>query len=97
MLRRLGIAAAGTARLNLKDYPEVYKRADKRKERLLFNFITGVVVGAVDSVLLIIWQDKNLVRFLTTVHLCSNKDVDKVNRRRPRAYNSFLKKLVANV
>ena len=97
MLRRLGIAIAGTARLNLKDYPEVYKRANKRKERLPFNFIIGVVVRAVNSVLLIIWQDKNLVRFLTIVYLCSNKDVDKVNRRRPRVYNSFLKKLVANV
>jgi len=57
----------------------VHKRANKRKERLLFNFIIGVVVGIVNSVLLIIWQDKNLVRFLTTVYLCSNKDVNKVN------------------
>ena len=75
----------------------MYKRANKRKERLLFNFITGVVVGVVNLVLLIVWQDKNLVRFLTTVYLCSNKDVGKVNRPRPRAYNSFLKKLVANI
>ena len=72
----------------------MHKRADKRKARLPFNFITGIVV---DSVLSIVWQDKNLVRFLTTAHLCSNKDVDKVNRRRPQAYNSFLKELVANV
>ena len=57
----------------------MHKRANKRKERLLFNFITKVVIGVVNSVLSIIWQDKNLVRFLTIVHLYSNKDVDKVN------------------
>ena len=97
MLRRLGIAAAGTAQSNSKDYPEVHKRADKRKARLPFNFITGVVIGVVDLVLSIVWQDKNLVRFLMTAHSYSNKDVDEVNRHRPRAYNSFLKKLVADV
>jgi len=57
----------------------VHKRANKRKERLPFNFIIGVVVGVVDLVLLIIWQDKNLVRFLTIAYLCGNEDVDKVN------------------
>jgi len=57
----------------------VHKRANKRKARLPFNFITGIVVGAANSVLLIIWQDKNLVRFLTTAHLCGNEDVNKVN------------------
>ena len=75
----------------------MYKRANKRKERLLFNFITGVVVGVVNLVLLIVWQDKNLVRFLTIAYLCSNEDVNEVNWRRPWVYNSFLKKLVANV
>ena len=75
----------------------MYKRVNKRKERLPFNFITGVVVGVVDPVLSIVWQDKSLVRFLTTAYLYSSKDVNKVNRRRPRVYNSFLKKLVANV
>ena len=83
MLRQLGIAIAGTARLNLKDYLEVYKRANKRKVRLPFNFITGVVVGAADLVLLIVWQDKNLVRFLTIAHSCGDKDVNEVNWRRP--------------
>jgi hypothetical protein len=57
----------------------VHKRADKRKERLPFNFIIEVVVGVVNLVLLIVWQDKNLVQFLITVHLCSNKDVNEVN------------------
>jgi len=75
----------------------VHKRADKRKARLPFNFIIGIVVGAANSVLLIVWQDKNLVRFLTTAHSCGNEDVNEVNWRRPRAYSSFLKKLVANV
>ena len=61
----------------------MHKRANKRKERLPFNFIIGIVVGVVNLVLSIIWQDKNLVRFLTMVYLCSNKDVDKVNWRQP--------------
>jgi hypothetical protein len=89
VLRRLGIAAAGTARSNSKDYPVVHKKVDKKKGMLPFNFISGIVV---DSVLSIVWQDKNLVRFLTTAHSCSNEDVDDVDRRRPRAYNAFLKK-----
>ena len=57
----------------------MYKRANKRKERLPFNFITGVVVRVVNSVLLIIWQDKNLVRFLTTAYSYGDEDVDEVD------------------
>jgi len=79
VLRRLGIAVAGTVRSNLKDYLEVHKRANKRKARLPFNFIIEIVVSAANSVLLIVWQDKNLVQFLTTAHSCGNKDVDEVN------------------
>ena len=30
-------------------------------------------------------------------HLYSNEDVNKVNQHWPRAYNSFFKKLVANI
>ena len=59
----------------------MYKRADKRKARLPFNFITGIVVSAANLVLLIIWQDKNLVRFLTIAYLYGDKDVSEVNRR----------------
>ena len=57
----------------------MYKRANKRKARLPFNFIIEIVVNIANLVLLIIWQDKNLVRFLTTAHLCGNKDVNEVN------------------
>ena len=57
----------------------MYKRANKRKVRLPFNFIIGIVVSAANLVLSIVWQDKNLVQFLTTAHLCSNEDVNKVN------------------
>ena len=32
-----------------------------------------------------------------TAHLYSNKDVNEVDRRWPRGYNSFFKKLVANI
>jgi len=57
----------------------VHKRANKRKTRLPFNFITGIVISAANLVLLIVWQDKNLVRFLMTAHLYGDKDVNKVN------------------
>ena len=57
----------------------MYKRANKRKARLPFNFIIGIVVSATNLVLLIIWQDKNLVRFLIIAYLYSDKDVNKVN------------------
>ena len=75
----------------------MYKRANKRKVRLPFNFITGIVVSAANLVLLIVWQDKNLVRFLMIAYLYGDKDISEVNWRRPRVYNSFLKKLVADV
>ena len=32
-----------------------------------------------------------------TVYLCSNKDINEVNRHQPQAYNSFLKKLIADI
>ena len=54
MLQRLRIAIASTVELNLKDYPEVHKRANKRKVRLPFNFIIGIVVSVVNLVLLIV-------------------------------------------
>ena len=57
----------------------MYKRANKRKERLLFNFITGVVISVVNLVLSIIWQNKNLVWFLITAYLYGDKDISKVN------------------
>jgi len=57
----------------------VHKRANKRKVRLPFNFITEVVISAANLVLSIIWQDKNLVRFLTTAHLYGDEDVNKVD------------------
>ena len=75
----------------------MHKRADKRKARLPFNFITGIVVSIANLVLSIMWQDKNLVRFLTTAYSCGDEDVSEVDWRRPQAYNSFLKKLVADV
>jgi len=42
------------AQLSLKNYLKVYKRANKKKERLPFNFITEVIISVVNSVLLII-------------------------------------------
>ena len=75
----------------------MYKWANKKKERLLFNFIIGVVICAVDLVLLIVWQDKNLVQFLTTAYLYNNEHINEVNRRWLWVYNFYFKKLVANI
>ena len=41
------------------------------------------------------WQDKNLVQFLTTAHNTEQKTMKE--RRRPKAYSPWLKKLVAEV
>jgi len=59
----------------------VHKRADKRKVRLPFNFIIGIVVSIANLVLLIMWQDKNLVRFLTIAYLYGDEDISEVNWR----------------
>ncbi len=54
MLQRLRIAIANIAQSNSKDYLEVHKKANKKKARLPFNFITGVVIGVINLVLSII-------------------------------------------
>ena len=59
----------------------MHKRANKRKARLPFNFITGIVISVTNLVLLIVWQDKNLIQFLMTAYLYGNKDINKVNWR----------------
>lgn len=63
-LREIGIVACGTARPNSAEYPRQFKFG-RKKPCFPHNTISGVVHRNVLSVL---WQDNNLVRFLTTVH-----------------------------
>ncbi|RPB11552.1 hypothetical protein P167DRAFT_470789, partial [Morchella conica CCBAS932] len=86
-LREYGIAACGTARPPSALYPQEFK-IDKRKSKLPFNTVSGIV-SLNSMVLVILWQDKNLVRFLTTYHECTPKDrnYENRNRRRPNINN----------
>jgi hypothetical protein len=80
VLRAYGIAACGTARAACKDWPLIFKSAIKRKvSRLDYNKqYTAKVYGDVAAV---VWQDKNLVQFLTTSHDPASKKF--IRRRRP--------------
>jgi hypothetical protein len=80
VLRRIGIAACGTARPNSSGYPRELK-VDKRRANLQWGTLAGVIV---DDVLAFVWQDKNLVRFLTTAYPGDSDDVEMALRRRPR-------------
>lgn len=87
-LRDIGIGGCGTARPNSKEYPASFKFG-QRKPCFPHNTISGVVCR---DVLAVLWQDNNLVRFLTTVHSitgCPNPSSSTINwplkeRRRPR-------------
>jgi len=87
-LRTLGIGGCGTARTNSKEYPAVFKFG-QRKPCFPHNTISGVICR---DVLAVLWQDNNLVRFLTTVHSITgypNPATSTANwplkeRRRPR-------------
>lgn len=79
-LRQFGIAACGTARPNSGGYPHELK-VDKRRTQLPW----GTLIGAVrDDVLALLWQDKVLVRFLTTAFPGGPDDIRFAERRRPR-------------
>lgn len=60
-----------------------------------FNFQSAKIVH--DNVCAIVWQDKNLVQFLTTYHDPRDKHV--IQRKRPSAPNSsqWFKDMVASV
>lgn len=81
-LREYMVAACGTVRPNSALYPRAFK-IDKAKTILPFNTVSGIV--CLQFVLSILWQDKNLVRFLTTYHECTpeNRNYESRNRRRP--------------
>ena len=63
------IAACGTARPNSLKYPRILKY-NKHTSHLPWNTLSGIVLN---DVLAIVWQDKNVVRFLTTYHECTGK------------------------
>jgi hypothetical protein len=65
-------------------YPPELKRVDKKKHTLPYGTVSGVRIM---DVLAFLWQDKNLVRFLTTAYaadLDNPQNVEMVQRRRPR-------------
>lgn len=81
-LREYSIAACGTARPNSSKYPPPLK-FNKHTSHLPWNTLSGMVLH---DVLAIVWQDKNVVRFLTTYHECTGEDKNFAirSRRRPR-------------
>lgn len=92
VLRAFGIAACGTARSTCRGWPTTFKQAIARKTtRLPYNQqYTTVVHGDVAA---IVWQDKNLVQFLTTAHDPQSRAF--ISRRRPQARTTWLKRVVS--
>jgi len=85
-LREYSIAACGTVRPTSAAYPVLFK-IDKKKKCLAWNTLTAVAIG---PVLAVLWQDKTLVRFLTTYHTCTPEPENFTSRlrRRPRITNA---------
>ena len=96
ILRYFGISAYDTARSNSKNWPQIFRDKIKRKTtRLPFNHQTAVVVH--NDVCAVVWQDKNLVQFITTHHDPRHQSL--VDRKRPSAHNNskWFKEMVATV
>ena len=82
ILRSYGIGTCGTTRPHSAEYPSVFK-LKKKESRLPWNTISAVVVR---DVLAVLWQDKTLVRFLTTAFGAdptSPENIEMRSRRRP--------------
>jgi hypothetical protein len=80
-LRLLDIGATGTARPNSREYPTEFKFRG-RGPIFPHNTISGLVRR---DVLAVLWQDKKLVRFLTTIHkLTSPSNYILVDRNPPQ-------------
>ena len=81
-LREYSIGACGTTRPTLAFYLQLFK-IDKRKRCLPWNTISAIKHS---DVLVVLWQDKNLVRFLTTSHTCTPEPENFTRRlrRQPR-------------
>lgn len=90
-LRAHGIAATGTARSTSRNWPQNFKqRINRKTTRFPFNSqFAEVVYGDVCA---IVWQDKNLVQFLTTAYDPTASQT--VTRRRPAPRTKWLKQVV---
>lgn len=91
-----GIAACGTAHPNSAVYPAAHK-INKRRTRFSWGFISSIEIKRVCC---IIWQDKTLVRFMTTAF--NPQFYAKAWRRRPtlpknrNAYRELIGKVSCN-
>jgi len=85
-LRDQGIGACGTSRPSSAEYPKEFKFG-KKKPTFPLNTISGVIQR---EVLVCLWQDNNLVQFMSTVHAISERpdNYTEKRRRRPRITNS---------
>lgn len=79
-LRKLGIGAAGTTRVNANGFPtELRIEKEKARRILSWGHLSGMVV---DNICCLVWQDNNSVFFMTSFHDIQ-KTVTRV-RRRPK-------------
>ena len=86
-LREKKIGACGTAGSTSAEYPAAFKFRKNQKPTFPLNTISGLVCR---EVLVCLWQDNNLVQFMSTVHQITNEPSNypmKV-RRRPRVTNA---------
>lgn len=83
-LREYSISACGTVRTNSARYPPQFK-LDKKGPPLPWNTISGIISES-GCVLALIWQDKTLVRFLTTAHKATPEPENFVYRERRRPH-----------
>lgn len=61
------ILVCGTAQSTSKNWPKIFKdKINQKTTHLSFNFQIVKVVH--DDVCAVVWQDKNLVQFITTHH-----------------------------
>ena len=96
VLKYYGISACSTAQSGSKNWPQLFRDKIKRKTtQLPFNFQTAQIVH--QHICAVIWQDKNLVHFLTTHHDSNSKII--ISPKRPSAHNGskWYKDMVASV
>ena len=79
-LRRIGIGAAGTTRVDSQGFPLEQKiEKSEAKKKLVWGHLSGHIV---QNTCCLVWQDNNTVFFMTTYHDIREKVVR--NRRRPK-------------
>jgi len=79
-LRKIGIGAAGTTRVDAQGFPSCLKiEKSEAKEVLPWGHLSGTVV---QNTCCLVWQDNNSVLFMTTYHETEHM-VERV-RRRPK-------------